>query len=72
MKDEDWIRIQDRLPQDGKEVLVWSDRYGRTFATLCGQNKYGTFWKYHDDPMVTFNAPTNWAELPNKPNQQKS
>ncbi len=65
--EENWIDIKDQLPKEGKEVLVWSDRYGRTFATFCGINKYGTIWKYHDDPIVTFNAPSHWMELPQKP-----
>lgn len=63
----DWINVKDQLPDIGKEVLVWSDRYGRTFGTFCDKNKFGTIWRYHGDPIATFNAPSHWAPLLERP-----
>lgn len=68
-KKQEWISVKERLPEEGEEVLVWSDRYGRTFATMTGQNKYGTIWLYKDDPIVTFNAPSHWQPLPKGPDK---
>lgn len=66
----DWISCSERLPEKGEEVLVWSDRYGRTFATFVDENKHGQIWLYHDNPIVTFNAPSHWIKLPKKPNER--
>lgn len=63
----EWIKVSDQLPEKGKEVLVWSDRHGRTFGTFVDENKYGTIWHFRGDYSVTFNAPTHWAELLDKP-----
>jgi hypothetical protein len=62
-----WIPVSERFPEKGIEVLIWSERYGRTFATFIDQNKYGTIWQYHGDTGVTFNAPSHWQSLPPKP-----
>lgn len=63
----EWIKIEDKLPEQGKEVLVWSDRYGLTFATFVDENKYGTIWRYQGDHIVTFNAPSHWMPSPSRP-----
>lgn len=67
----EWIDITDNLPEKGKELLVWSDRYGLTFGTFMDENKHGTIWKYKDDPVVTFNAPTHWMYSPGKPSKHE-
>lgn len=70
MREDEWISVKDRLPEEGQEVLVWSDRYGRTIATYMNSNRYGTIWKYSSDPLVTFNAPSKWQPLPPAPKEK--
>jgi hypothetical protein len=67
MKEQRWIPVSERLPEKEIEVLVWSERYGRTFATFIDENKYGSIWIYHGERSVTFNAPTHWQLLPSPP-----
>lgn len=67
----EWIDVKYHLPEKGKELLVWSDRYGLTFGTFIDENKHGTIWKYRDDPIVTFNPPSHWMYSPGKPYTNK-
>jgi hypothetical protein len=67
IQEQRWIPVSENLPEAGVEVLVWSERYGRTFATFLNQNKYGYIWRYQGDDMATFNAPSHWQSLPSKP-----
>lgn len=66
----EWIKTSEERPPKGVEVLVWSDRYGRTFGVFVDENKYGTIWKYHGDPIVTFNAPSHWSYLLSAPKSE--
>jgi hypothetical protein len=66
-KEKQWVSVKDANPDPGIEVLVWSARYGRTFATYVGTNKHGSMWRYTSDPIVSFKAPTHWQPLPSPP-----
>ncbi len=56
-----WISVEDRLPEDYQDVLVWEEHAGRDYvlswyAPFCG------WWK--ETPDVT-----HWMPLPDPPGE---
>jgi hypothetical protein len=66
-----WINAEDKLPNQGKEVLVFSRAYGKVIAYIDNEGKWcardadyetGEPWLWDDDAKVT-----HWTELPADP-----
>jgi hypothetical protein len=56
----DWIKVEDRLPEIGKRVLVCGTEIGRCVAGLDSENRWGVV----NDVYV---SPTHWMQLPEPP-----
>lgn len=67
----EWIRVEDRLPNEGQEVLFFNERIynmkGEPYSSdvHCGFHFKGYFktWLSQDKMKAT-----HWMPLPNKPN----
>jgi len=75
-KNNGWISVKDRLPRQGKEVLVTWKRYNGVNDISIGQifkvNKGDWYFTYCE--MEGFNSlddsqVTHWMPLPNPPKQ---
>lgn len=76
MKKNDWIGIRDRLPRQGKEVLVAWKRYSGEKDIVIGQifkvNKgdwYFTYCDVNGTNSLDDSQVTHWMLLPNLPKQ---
>jgi len=61
-----WVSVGDRLPENNKQVMIYSEEWGITFAIM--QN--GKFWDgncYSDSEFVE--NVTNWMPLPQPPSE---
>ena len=58
---DNWISVDDELPEDGKEVLVYRNNYGCRIEIY-----YEGFWGV-DNLMEKFYPVTHWQPLPDAP-----
>lgn len=57
----EWISVETRLPEKGKRVLTYSERFGVEIGA------YHTYWA--TIPLIVAFEPTHWAELPPPPKE---
>lgn len=65
-----WISVNDRLPEEGEEVLVVlkSDRVFYYIAELTINAPY-PFWWSQDRGLFTLDEITHWMPLPEPPEE---
>jgi len=61
-----WISVNDRLPEEGKTVITYSDPYIRTAEILFVDKNGNLNWL---DGAVCFDRVTHWMPLPDAPKQ---
>ncbi len=61
-----WISVEDRLPEEGVEVMAKIDDSDgcRNEQSLTRQ---GTLWFFPDMSMYVYYTPTHWMPLPEPP-----
>lgn len=72
-----WIRVEERLPEDNTEVLLWcKGRAGQGTAYAVGCVSHGEFWflkihspEYLSFPVLAYNV-THWMPLPEPPKEE--
>lgn len=72
MTQSDWISVEERLPEDGDEILVSGYRYNNKingrFIMVGQYNKtLNRFIDNSDEEETTIHAPTHWMPLPELP-----
>lgn len=61
----DWISVQDRLPKDALDVLVYSKRCG--IGVGCYIAPSNEWWRYGD--LLPHAIVTHWKPLPEPPKE---
>lgn len=72
MTTADLIKLTDRLPEKGKEVLIFSTHSGFSVAEFTDRNwtygyKYESAWFTKSGRQMSRKTITHWAELPGRP-----
>ena len=57
MKERDWIKVEDRVPESDDSVLVYDDTYGVLVAD------YDPFWGFTNYEHGDLDHVTHWMEL---------
>ena len=57
MKERDWIKVEDRVPESDDSVLVYDDRHGVLVAD------YDPFWGFTSHEHGDLDHVTHWMEL---------
>ena len=60
----DWISVKERLPEDGKRVLTYSERFGVEIGA------HRSYWA--TIPLIVSFEPTHWMPLPEPPKEAVS
>lgn len=58
----EWISVDDRLPEDGDEILMWSEVF---HGVVLGDRSDGEWWNESD--IITTAKITHWQPLPEPP-----
>lgn len=66
-----WISTKDRLPEDGKNVLIFTDKNGGaySFGVVRCNSPIGSFWATNG-AMLPYNV-THWMPLPTPPTKEE-
>ncbi len=64
---EEWISVEDRLPEIGVEVIV-CDNYGDVYTDCL--TKMNTAWAKHSRYIIDLHY-THWMPLPKPPKKER-
>lgn len=62
MSKSKWINVQDRLPENGEDVLAFDENFGLSIA--WHEDELG-IWKSHEIGLLLY--VTHWMKLPKAP-----
>lgn len=62
----EWISVKDGLPEDKRDILVWSPRYQE--VVIAWYDEEEDFWRT-DDNFAPF--PSHWMPLPEPPKEDE-
>lgn len=77
---DNWVSVDDKMPENGKEVLVWKE-HATDIPIQAYFNEKAKEWRgsaevrecmisgYAEKPKLYF-VPTHWMPLPEPPNTQ--
>ena len=66
-KEKEWISVKDRLPQEGRAILIYTD-YGKQATAYLSDNLFIDWMR----PQHSYGSVTHWMPVPNPPEMQQA